>query len=211
MKKVKDNFKAFMLEGATLDGKYEIPIIPKPIFKIPNSLISVDKLSNGDNKNEIVVDFYCDLNSYDNENSLWDSMKEKGSPWIEKLNGYMSVIEPNYKVSIDIPFSEGLYNTYRSRTLAFYLSRLGYNVIPNVRWSDASSYYYSFSGIEKHSTVAVYVKNQFDSDLELQYYLDGFIEMVFSIEPEHVLLKGKPFPKLERILNELKVDYYSYE
>lgn len=48
-----------------------------------------------------------------------------------------------------------IYNVYRSRTVGYYLNKLGFRVVANGKWNDDISYSYCFSGIELGSVVAV--------------------------------------------------------
>ena len=92
-------------------------------------------------------------------------------------------------------------NTYLNRAVAFYLQKHGISVIPNVRWSDESSFLYCFNGIPKNSIVAISTHGCIHTRDQKEMFKKGLAEMLSIIEPKDVVVHGK-MP--DDIFNEFK-------
>jgi hypothetical protein len=87
-------------------------------------------------------------------------------------------------------------NVYFSRAVGYYLQRNGIPVIPNVRWGEESTYSFAFSGIPKHSIVAIgsngcMAKDKSNASIVRETFKEGLPAMLKAIEPEAVVVYGR--------------------
>ena len=113
--------------------------------------------------------------------------------YIQMFQEYGNIVSPTFSIWSNQPYALNLFNMYRSRWCTRFFQEFGVNVLVDVRWSDESSYDYSFSGIEKHSPVIVntvgtkYLDNR-------KMFIDGFEEMLKRIEPSELYVYGEYMP-----------------
>lgn len=181
----RDVFNAFMVEGATFEGKYDFPVSSTIKEEIPTKLIAYD-LTKSSTDYDSYVHFYIDDYKFDGKRGIW-TYPEKT---LERLKKFKGVITPDFSTNIDFPVSLKIYNTYRMRAYGYYLSNNGVNVINNVRWSDPSSYDYCFAGIPKHSIVSIGTIGCLKDSSNWEYFQKGLDEMIRRIEPKIILVYG---------------------
>lgn len=143
------------------------------------------------------VHFYID--DYRMEGLYYNPTKS-----IHRLGQYKFLISPDYSLYSDMPRAIQLFNVFKSRWCGAYWQKLGFNVIPNVGWGDASTYEFCFDGIEKGSIVAVGTIGCRRSKLA---FMRGYNEMLKRIEPSAIICFGKPFDEMQG--NIIHVDYNS--
>ena len=81
-------------------------------------------------------------------------------------------------------------NTYMNRAVGFFLQKNGIPVIPNIRWSDESSFEYCFLGVPKGSIVSVSTHGCLKSSEQKQMFKTGMVAMLEEIRPQAVLVHG---------------------
>ncbi|MBQ6907177.1 MAG: DUF4417 domain-containing protein, partial [Clostridia bacterium] len=150
MKKTKfdDGFHNYLVEGASIVGKPGIPmLLDLNNTQIPKDMIPFEKAKHQADKRNYVHFYMHDKYFSD----ILASTKE----YIDLLKEYDGVISPD--CSLLIGQSECLQqtNTYFNRAVGYYLQKNGIPVIPNIRWSDESSFEYCFLGVPKNSIVSV--------------------------------------------------------
>ncbi len=96
---------------------------------------------------------------FDGNYGIWNNMNsylhfKKGFNY-KKMENFYAIICPDYSLYGDMPRIMQIWNIYRSRAVGCYLSKMGFKVIPNIRWTDCKSYSYAFKGVEKGSIVSV--------------------------------------------------------
>lgn len=110
--------------------------------------------------------------------------------YLDLLRKFDCVVCPDFSVYTNMPYPMRLWNIYRSRMLGFWWQRMGLTVVPNVTFSDESSWDYCFSGLPRHSTIFVStVGAARDADAR-ELCLKGLAAMIPEVEPERVLLLG---------------------
>ena len=100
-----------------------------------------------------------------------------------------------------------IYNVYRSRTVGYYLNKLGFRVVANGKWNDDISYSYCFSGIELGSVVAVNTLGCLKSKDDKTFFVAGFKELIKRIQPKSIILYGTLNDELKKILDDNNQDY----
>ena len=126
-----DVFKAWLVEGAQFNGKYEFPQIGGS-GKIPERVIPFDKAI-GNKDYDQWVHFYI----YDREfERIWNHPNK----YLEILKRYEGVITPDFSLYRDMPLSMQIWNTYRNRAIGYWLEKNGVPIIPNFLWGDERTY-----------------------------------------------------------------------
>ncbi len=206
----KDNFHAFMVKNADYDGFYDMPIINQKEIKEISFLVSYDETYNHIYKSGEVVHFYIDDYKFDGPKGIWQGFsndkKYKRGFDISRFYGAEAIISPDFSLYMDMPRAMQIWNVYRSRAVGSYLSSLGFNIIPNIRWTDEKSYEYCFKGIEKNQVVSVGTlgcsKNKVDKNL----FNLGFIEMIKRLKPSKVIIYGSITNELRNIIIKYNVN-----
>ena len=114
--------------------------------------------------------------------------------YVPLLRQYESVIGPDFSQYVDMTYDERYYNAWRNRTLTAEWQSYGINVIPNVTWSLPDSYDYSFSGIPKHSVIAVNCTAIYGHNLTRYLWRKGYEEMMQRLEPRLIIRYGDKMP-----------------
>lgn len=79
--------------------------------------------------------------------------------------------------------------------------KLGYRVIVNVKWTDAYSYNYCFSGIRYGSVVAVSTLGCLRANADKELFLPGLEELIKRKHPRCIILYGSLTKEILEILN----------
>ncbi len=185
MKKTKydDGFHSYLVEGASIVGKPGIPmLLDLKNAQVPKDMIPFEKAKHQTDKRKYVHFYMHDKGFSD----VLTSTKK----YIELLKEYDGVISPD--CSLLIGQSECLQqtNTYFNRAVGYYLQKNGIPVIPNIRWSDESSFEYCFLGVPKHSIVSVSTHGCIKSNEQKRLFKAGLEEMIKVLEPTDVLVHG---------------------
>lgn len=123
----KDVFKAFLVNESEFSDNLEFPIIKKTNLKALKA-IPFDKALKTNNF-EQWVHFY--IHDYMFER-IWNNPKQ----YLNRLKKFDGVITPDFSLYRDMPLVMQMWNTYRGRSIGFWLQANGIPVIPNVRWGD---------------------------------------------------------------------------
>ena len=78
-----------------------------------------------------------------------------------------------------------------NRAVGFYLQKNGIPVIPNIRWSDETSFSYCFLGVPQGSIVVVSTHGCIRSRQEKAMFRIGLEAMLEHIRPAAVLVHGR--------------------
>lgn len=181
---IQDVFHSYLVDGAEFTNELELPIL-KTNEVIPKKLIRFsDAFGTKNNDFNQFVHFYEHDSKYER---LWNNPKA----YLEKLKKFDGVITPDYSLYREMPLCMQQWNTYRSRSLGFWLSKNGVPIIPNVRWGDERTYDFCFGGVEKNSTVAIGTHGCIKKVEDKYYFKLGFKEMLNRLTPKTVLVFGK--------------------
>ena len=107
------------------------------------------------------------------------------------LKMYDGVITPDCTMMINQSPCLQQANTYMNRAVGFYLQKNGIPVIPNIRWSDETSFEYCFLGVHKGSMVSVSTHGCIKSKEQKRMFKTGLEAMLDAIQPGTVLVHGK--------------------
>ena len=149
--------KEYMIYGAELDEKYQIPIVPAcSLDYLPEDSIdfgeSFSQKIKGHRK--LNVNFYIDDSKFQR---LWNNPDK----YLEHLKCFHSVCMPDFSIATGdcgMPFALNLYNVYRNHALAHYMLLNGIRVIPSVGIPDKDNYDLCFAGYSKAKRMATLEK-----------------------------------------------------
>jgi len=120
----------------------------------------------------------------------------------EKLSQYRFLLTPDYSVYADMSPWMQLESIGRSRWCGAYWQSNGAIVYPTVTWGTPPTYEFSFSSIERNSTVAISTVGCRKSK---RLFLMGYWAMLRAIQPEHIICFGEPFPEMKEV--DVVIDY----
>jgi len=83
-----------------------------------------------------------------------------------------------------------MYNHYRSRWCARFWQEAGLDIIPILRWSDARTYEWVFTGIPQHAPVVAVECRSIKSKENQGLYLEGICEGIRQTQPEKLVIYG---------------------
>ena len=178
-----DGFQSYLTEDAVLVGEPGIPMlmdinntqIPKGIIPFSKALRCTDKRQ--------YVHFY----QHDREFSRVLTGTAKYLPLLQEYDG---IITPDCTMMINQSPCLQQTNTYFNRAVGFYCQKHGIPVIPNIRWSDESSFSYCFLGVPKGSIVCVSTHGCIRSPAQRALFNRGLHAMLEAIEPKVILVHG---------------------
>lgn len=196
-KQTRDYLKFDLLEGLTLTGKYNMPVLDAT-QTIPSKLISFNECLQCAHPEQYFVHFYVDDYQFER---VWNQPKR----YTELLRRFAGVISPDFSMYLDMPRAQQIWNNYRSKLLAAFFQKHKLEVISNVSWSDSSSFDFCFDGLPQNSVLAISTNGCINNYSSL-YFLDGYHEMLKRLKPAKVLVYGQ-VPK--EIQSNLIVHYQS--
>lgn len=115
----------------------------------------------------------------------------KPEMYLDILSDYKAVIQPDFSLYRDMPVPIQKWNKYRSNLLAAYWAAKGIPVVPNLVWSDESSYEWCFEGIPKNSVVSTTALGAIRDKEAYAMWKDGFTAALEATQPHTVLFYGQ--------------------
>ena len=192
----KDIWNAYMCRGATFTNE-DIPYCPTTAETVPTAIITWEEakhiykksLSKGAENfvNSAFVCFYQDDQKFDGPRGIWHNSAKA----LEVLRHFAGVITPDFSTYQDFPEPIKVYNTFRMRAFGFWLGRNGIAVINNVRWGTSETWRYCWSGIPRHSIVAIGTVGGSPRKLiDRERFEEGLNELVRVLEPHTIIVYG---------------------
>lgn len=181
--KFDDGFQAYLTENAVLVGEPGIPMLMDlNNAEIPKDLVPFEKAKRCKNKRQY-VHFYMHDNQFPQVFTCADK-------YLDLLKQFDGVITPDCSMQIGQAPCLQQTNTYFNRAFGFYLQQNGIPIIPNIRWSDESSFSYCFLGVPKGGIVSVSTHGCIRSKEQKHLFRLGMKRMIEVLEPTDVLVHG---------------------
>ena len=178
-----DGFQAYLTEGATVVGDAVIPMMMDlDNVQVPKDMIPFGKASKCKNKRKY-VHFYM----HDKEFSRVLTGTKK---YLDLLKTFDGVISPDCSMMIGQSKCLQQANTYMNRAVGFYLQKHGVPVIPNIRWSDETSFDYCFLGVHKERMVSISTHGCIETKGQREMFKIGLGAMMEILRPPTVLVHG---------------------
>ena len=187
----KDTFYFHRIQGLKLIGDLELPYVSKYLGPLPEQVI--DYLKKPTYPHKYFVHHYLYDYTFDGRNGIWYGCLESSAhmkSYLNKMSKYKGIISPDYSIYVDLPLAHQIWNIYRDRVTCMWLRSLGFNVIFNLRWGDYRTYSIAFSGIEKHSVIAVGSHGLIKHPENRNIFMNGFREMLRRVEPSILIIYG---------------------
>lgn len=178
-----DGFQQYLTEDAILVGEPGIPMLMDlQNVQVPKGMIPFEKARKCTNHRQY-VHFYM----HDREFSRVLTATRR---YLDVLKQYDGVITPDCTMLIRQSPCLQQTNTYFNRAVGFYLQRNGIPVIPNIRWSDESSFSYCFLGVPKRTIVCVSTHGCIHTEQQRCMFRQGLDAMLNELQPSTVLVHG---------------------
>lgn len=178
-----DGFQSYLTEGAIFVGEPGIPVMMDlGNAQIPKDMIPFDRARTCSNKRQY-VHFYM-------HDRQFSKVLTATKQYVDLLKLYDGVITPDCTMMIGQSPCLQQANTYMNRAVGFYLQKNGIPVIPNIRWSDESSFSYCFLGVPKGALVCISTHGCITSKEERRMFKSGLASMLDAIQPQDVLVHG---------------------
>ena len=187
---IDDGCSPELLEGAILEGIFQMPKIhPPKEISVPSAMIPFS-FRHRKSKEDEILDFY-------EMDYCFSDVLINPKPFIEEFRCFKYVLTLDCSLYRDMPLIAQVINVYRNRAVGHYFQHNGYTVIPQVRWGNEYTYTtkffqerVAFLGVAKKSVVAVSNYGCFNTKEDKKYFYEGLEAMFEELEPKIVLLHG---------------------
>lgn len=178
-----DGSYPYLTEGAELVGAPGIPaLLDLKNTQIPQSMIPFEKAKRTQNKRQY-VHFYM-------HDKYFLRVLTATNKYVDLLKEFDGVITPDCSMLVGQASCIQQVNTYFNRAVGFYLQKQGIPVIPNIRWSDESSFEYCFLGVPKHTIVCISTHGCLKDKRSRAMCKTGIAAMLKVLAPTDVLVHG---------------------
>lgn len=184
------NTQLFLRNSFQTQGNLNIPLIKKQSYDISNiELISCShtKLNDTEENKAKGVHFFVDDYRF---NSIYNNPKRT----LNKFFQYAFLLSPDFSTYQEMNLWRQIESVAKNRWCGAYWQSKGKIVFPTVSWSNALSYDFCFSGIEKNSIVAVGTIGCKKSKAD---FMRGYNEMLDRLEPQAIICVGTPFKEMQ--------------
>ena len=154
----------------------------EPTYTVPKGLRTFEVASSWKHPDEFCHFFIDDYR--------FERVWERPENYIDILRRYSGVIAPDFSTYTDMPVPMQMWNVYRSRALAHYWQAEGIDVIPNITFSDESSYEWIFEGLPKYSVLATSSVGVYRNPEWRKAFIRGVEEACRRLEPAGLVMYG---------------------
>jgi len=178
-----DGFHQYLTEGANFIIPPGIPeLMELHNAQVPRDIIPFEKAKKATNK-RAYVHFYM-------HDKYFSDVLTSTSKYLDLLKQFDGVITPDCSMLIgQVPCIQQV-NTYFNRAVGFFLQKHGIPVIPNVRWSDESSFEYCFLGVPVNDIIAVSTHGCIRSNNQKEIFRRGLYAALSKLTPHDVVVHG---------------------
>ena len=179
----------FLRNDVDMCGKYGIPVIKKQHIDLDGArLISYSNTRANDTERnkQCGVHFFIDDYRF---GGIYNAPMQS---W-PKLSQYSFLLSPDFSLYSDMPIWKQIENTAKNRWCGAWWQKQGAKVIPTVSWAGLTSFEFCFDGIECGSIVAI---GTIGCRKVKKRFMLGYNEMLRRIEPEKIIVFGKPFDEM---------------
>lgn len=175
------------IDYVTVPGQFPIPVINRvETIKLPSKALPFSKAINKENKDIVVVFYEPDTN--------FARILHNPKRYVEPLKKFSCVVGPDFSQKIGMNQFVRFTNNWWNKALTAYLQSKGVFMIPNVTWSDPSSYAYAFTGIPKHSVIAINCTGIIGNHAAMYLWRKGYEEAIRVLEPILIIRYGDKMP-----------------
>ncbi|MCI7685432.1 MAG: DUF4417 domain-containing protein [Clostridiales bacterium] len=181
--KYDDGFQAYLTEDAVLVGEPGIPMLMDlGNTEVPEDIIPFTKARTCKNKRQY-VHFY-------EHDKQFSQVLTGTRRYLDMLKQFDGVITPDCTMLIGQAKCLQEANTYMNRAVGYFFQRNGIPVIPNIRWSDESSFEFCFLGVPKGGIVAISTHGCIRTKEQRRLFRAGLKAMIDELKPTDVIVHG---------------------
>jgi hypothetical protein len=154
--------------------------------ELPKELVAFNQMSRVETPGGTAVHFYICDNKFE---SIWNYPARAMTRFLDK--DITTLVSPDFSMHRDWPVAVQRWNYYRNLWCAALWQAEGFNVIPNVCWSDPSSYKWCFQGMPKESVLSVSSVGSVKYPEARKLFVEGYKEMLRRLRPTQVMMYGR--------------------
>lgn len=173
-----DVFKSDLVCGAHFSPKYEFPLIKRTDFE-PTEGIPFHVATKAKNYDQW-IHFY--IHDY-----LFDRVWKDPNRYLSLFKKFQGVITPDYSLYREIPLAMQIWNTYRNRTIAYWLQSNGVDIVPNIRWGDERTYEFAFESLSSGGSFAISTNGCIQDKTDRYYFKKGLARMIEILKPDTII------------------------
>lgn len=197
-------YKSFLVKNAEYSGFFELPKI-NTTHTLPQKIIPFSKAMCSS-----FTDFDCFVHFYEDDirfERIWNNPRQ----YLNKLKKFKGIISPDFSMYRNMPLCMQMWNTYRGRALANWLSGNEIQIIPNVRFGDERTYLFCFEGIEKNKTVSVGTHGCIQHKKDREYFKKGLAELVKRLKPQTIVVYGQAPDDIFKEYKDIGINILQFE
>lgn len=175
------------LEFVDSTAPFPMPKVQKVAsFDLPSVATPFSKALNRVNKDTLVVFYEPD--------TKFARILHNPKRYIEPLKKFTCVVGPDFSQKIGMNEFVCYSNNWWNKALTAFYQSQGVFMIPNVTWSGPTSYAYAFSGIPKHSVIAINCTGIKGNHAAMYLWRKGYEEALRVLEPILIIRYGDKMP-----------------
>lgn len=175
------------LEFVDSTAPFPMPKVQKVAsFELPPVATPFSKALNRANKDTLVVFYEPD--------TKFARILHNPKRYIEPLKKFTCVVGPDFSQKIGMNEFVCYSNNWWNKALTAFYQSQGVFMIPNVTWSGPTSYAYAFSGIPKHSVIAINCTGIKGNHAAMYLWRKGYEEALRVLEPILIIRYGDKMP-----------------
>lgn len=176
--------------GAELVGRYGFPQLPVCNLNLSGAVAVPFNLARKEkNPRKAVCHFFIDDYQFE---CYWNNPeKYRGI-----LENFRYICTPDFSLYDDMPLALKIWQTYRSRAIAWMMHDTHLPIIPTVSWGSPDTWEYCFDGLPTGGTLAVSTNGCFRGDGRA-CFVAGYQEMIRRLRPDKMVVVGYLMPEID--------------
>ncbi|MDD2434453.1 MAG: DUF4417 domain-containing protein [Bacilli bacterium] len=207
-KKVKDNYQAFLTNGACFTKNEEYPIIEDWMIpkEPPKRIIPFDKLSLYTCKeiSESYICFYC-------ADVAFAKIIRNPKHYLKMFRRCKGLIGFDYSVFRDMPHWKQKELMGKNLSLDFYYGFQHYPIIPNIRWGSEDLVDEYLAAIPQHTLIAVGTYGFIKTNEEKTTWMEFLKSVCNKLHPSGIIVYGSAPESVFNICVQQGIPIYQYE
>jgi len=172
-------------------GEYEMPVVKTTLNADIKNLLPFNYWKTCPSPKDYYLCFYIDDYQFER---IWNEPLK----WLEVFKRFKGLIAPDFSLYRDLPTPINIYNCWRNKVLTAFYQKNGIEVIPNVGWSDETSYKWCFDGLPVNSVVAISSNGCLYDKEAKRLFINGFNEMKKRLKPIKIIVIGSLPKELQK-------------
>lgn len=204
-KKVRDDFQAFLVEGANFTGPEDYPILEEWMIAddFPENIVPFNKIKETKNIEDCYVCFYCrDV----------DFLRIKKNPkqFVNILQKSKGIIGLDFSVYTDMPKIVQKKQMYNNLAFTYFFGASGIKVIPNIRYGVDEITEDFLNAIPQGSLIAIGTYGFIKTVKEQNVWFEQINKIIQTLKPKGIVIYGSLPKDFKRwlVLNDIKFKVY---